>query len=93
MRAAKPAWCSTVCTSSTRRASHRVLAPDPNSKTRIGRGRAASHASTLSIAAYVHQGTSSSAIASESWTRVSSPASAGTAAAGQEACEAGRRGP
>ena len=34
----KPRWCSTECTSSARRASQIVLAPEPHSNTRTGRG-------------------------------------------------------
>ncbi len=50
MVAANPAWCSTEWISSTRRDSHSVLAPEPYSNTRIGRGRAVSQLSTASIA-------------------------------------------
>jgi len=46
----KPRWCSTLCTSSARLASQTVDAPEPYSKTRIGRLRAASQPSTWAIA-------------------------------------------
>ena len=65
-----PAWCSTECTSATRRASQIVLAPEPHSNTRTCAVVAANHASTSSIASYVHHGTSSLEIPIESWARV-----------------------
>jgi hypothetical protein len=67
MWAAKPASDSTACTSAERRANHGVLAPAPNSKTRAVPPRSMVRKwSTRSIARKVHQGVSSSSMASTS---------------------------